>query len=406
MLRLILPAAILVLGYLGVDRLAVLQDRLQALERTPRAAPEQVEQLRSSLSELRAALLRIRAHVEDERRDAPLLARMSELEALIGDAESELAAAHSRLAGWERRWEGREPGEVDAFGRRIQELDARLEDRCRELGSVAQATARLAREGSSQIEDLRRRQGELDAEHQREVRDPQSMWCELLGPTVQLAGSSTVGTGVILESLPVAGGEEYVTYVLTAWHVVRDLFTGGDPDEVEVPVKLYERDGAAVTRMAVRVSHDARIDVALLRLLDTGRVGYGARLASRSRLESVEVFDRVYAVGCPLGNDPIPTWGEVASIHHQVDGESYWMISAPTYIGNSGGGIFDAETHELLGIFSKIYTHGSVRSTIVPHMGLVTPLSRIGDWLEEQDIADLEPWAGSEATPQAAALER
>jgi hypothetical protein len=65
------------------------------------------------------------------------------------------------------------------------------------------------------------------------------------------------------------------------------------------------------------------------------------------------------------------------------------MISAPTYIGNSGGGIFDAESHELLGIFSKIYTHGSVRATIVPHMGLVTPLEKIYDWFETTEYGYL-----------------
>jgi hypothetical protein len=60
------------------------------------------------------------------------------------------------------------------------------------------------------------------------------------------------------------------------------------------------------------------------------------------------------------------------------------MINAPTYIGNSGGGIFDGQTLELIGLFSKIYNHGSVRPTIVPHMGLVTPLAAVLDWLEEQ----------------------
>jgi hypothetical protein len=67
------------------------------------------------------------------------------------------------------------------------------------------------------------------------------------------------------------------------------------------------------------------------------------------------------------------------------------MINAPTYIGNSGGGIFDSRTHELLGIFSKIYTHGSLRPTIVPHMGLVTPMTRVYDWMERVGYGDIVP---------------
>jgi hypothetical protein len=58
------------------------------------------------------------------------------------------------------------------------------------------------------------------------------------------------------------------------------------------------------------------------------------------------------------------------------------MINAPTYIGNSGGGIFDAQTHELIGIFSKIYNYGTSRPTVVPHMGLVVPLTKVYAWLD------------------------
>jgi S1-C subfamily serine protease len=156
------------------------------------------------------------------------------------------------------------------------------------------------------------------------------------------------------------------------------------------------------------VAHDVDLDLALLELDIAERVPNGARLPTRERLAEVQVFDPVYAVGCPLGNDPIPTAGEIASTNHRVDGSSYWMISAPTYIGNSGGGIFDARTHELLGIFSKIYTHGSLRSTIVPHMGLVTPMPTIYEWFESVGYGEFAkacepPAAGA---PEEAAAQR
>ena len=170
-----------------------------------------------------------------------------------------------------------------------------------------------------------------------------------------------------------------------------------------IPIRIYLEDGSTKTENAVLLAYDVDLDLALLELELAERVLYGARLPSRARLAGVKVFDAVYAVGCPLGNDPIPTAGEIASINHRVDGSSYWMISAPTYIGNSGGGIFDARTHELLGIFSKIYTHGSLRSTIVPHMGLVTPMPAIYAWfesigyLELAEAGELPPAAVEEA---------
>jgi hypothetical protein len=114
-----------------------------------------------------------------------------------------------------------------------------------------------------------------------------------------------------------------------------------------------------------------------------------------ARRQHERVRHHVLAHLCPLGNDPIPTFGEIADTHHVVDSSHYWMISAPTYIGNSGGGIFDAETHELMGIFSKIYTHGSLRPTVVPHMGLVTSLTTIYDWLDTVGYASLVPAEGA-----------
>jgi S1-C subfamily serine protease len=152
-------------------------------------------------------------------------------------------------------------------------------------------------------------------------------------------------------------------------------------------VRLYEQDGSAWEESAVLLRYDPRLDVALLELETNRALERGVRLASRARLAGLRTFDPVYAVGCPLGNNPIPTSGAIADRNHAVDGGRYWMVSAPTYIGNSGGGIFDARSHELIGLFSKIYTHGSLRPTVVPHMGLATPLDEIYDWLESEGLA-------------------
>jgi hypothetical protein len=59
------------------------------------------------------------------------------------------------------------------------------------------------------------------------------------------------------------------------------------------------------------------------------------------------------------------------------------MINAPTYFGNSGGGVFHGKTRELIGVFSKIYTHGAGRPTVIPHMGLATPLRTVVEFLDK-----------------------
>jgi hypothetical protein len=65
-----------------------------------------------------------------------------------------------------------------------------------------------------------------------------------------------------------------------------------------------------------------------------------------------------------------------------VSGQVFWMLNAPTFFGNSGGGVFQAESYRLIGISSMIYTYGKAQPAVVPHLGLFVPLSTIDEWLE------------------------
>jgi hypothetical protein len=372
--------------------------RLGELERTPVADPARVEEQVSALkSRLAAVRAELAAEVERARKELACEleaghAQIGELEAVLATADVAIRQNDQRLATWEQLWNGYEPRAIDAG---LMELRQRLETGAEELSALAARAAAAEEEERAKI-------AAIDAALQPLfVRDTDGMWDDLLGPVVQLSGEATVGSGVLLVSQPLAAddedrdsvedGDAWRTYVLTSWHVVRDIYGQADKAGTPVPVKIYRPDGGSETEQAHLCAYDTTIDVALLVVHTPQALPNGAMLAPPSRLAAVKPFDRVYAVGCPLGNDPIPTAGEVASIHHEVDGEPYWMISAPTYIGNSGGGIFDADTRELLGIFSKIYTHGSMRSSIVPHMGLATPLPKIYAWLDSAGYGHLKP---------------
>jgi len=229
---------------------------------------------------------------------------------------------------------------------------------------------------------------EVEFPAQAETLVTPDLWGNLMGPAVQLAGGGTVGSAVLLPSQPTVEG--WRTRLLTAWHVVRDIRLGLGEDAL-IPVAIYNEDGSVRHEEARLLCRDAKMDIALLELSSSNEKFPAAQLASRATLESVKIFEDIYAVGCPLGNDPIPTHGKLSDTNHMVDGTRHWMISAPTYIGNSGGGIFHAETEELVGIFSKLYTHGTLRPTVVPHMGLAIPLTEVYGWLEGQGYASLIP---------------
>lgn len=375
------------------------EERLGSLEREPRADPDQVRGLQGELEDVRA-----RVDVADESRARERerfelgLAGLQRRAEDVGRAAWETRAELARL---EALWAERaEEDRSEELATEIAVLRAALEQRTTELDALAAGAAELARSEAQRLRD--------QIEPLVTGRDPHLMWDELVGPVVQLAGESTVGSGVLLASRERKDGG-WLTYLLTSWHVVRDIYGSTERVHEPVTVKIYGADGSTRLETAHMLEYDVPLDVALLALDTREHLPNGARLASRERVHSVAIFDDIYAVGCPLGNDPIPTPGEIAAVSHDVEGGSYWMISAPTYIGNSGGGIFDARTFELLAIFSKIYTHGSTRTTIVPHMGLATPLSIVYDWLDrvgQGQVVDAQAERGVEATPQAASASR
>jgi hypothetical protein len=381
--RLIPLAAVALVAGLGATSIHDLRLRLTEVEERPVAAPDEVTELRDLLLGTRARVERTQAELQELRTMETTNGTL--VDGRLGMLEQELVLASTSLdqhAEQIRLWEDfREQAGPRALDERMARFAEEVEGHWQKVDEVAQTAIGLAEATSANLDMVRHNL----------ARDTDRMWKELVGPTVQLQGESTVGSGVLLRSELIEQPDIYRTYLITAWHVVRDIQSGEDKAEMPVPVTIYGQDGRLWHETARLLRHHAGIDAALLVLNTTRRIDCGAELASPARIANARIFEQVYAVGCPLGNDPIPTFGEIADVRHVVDGESYWMISAPTYIGNSGGGIFDAEDHRLLGIFSKIYTHGALRPTVVPHMGLVTPMSSVYVWLESVGYAQVVP---------------
>lgn len=249
---------------------------------------------------------------------------------------------------------------LSALFRHVDLLRTRLDASSAELSTARLDVARL-------LDESRK---DLDA---RLTRDVAGMHRDILGPSLQVSVRGGVGGGTLLST---AAGR---SWAITAWHVVQKA---GDAREA-VEVKLYDASGApAETFEADVAAWDAAKDLALLRLRTSRRLGPPARLASRETMKAIRVFTPLYAVGCPLGHDPLPTRGEVATLSKDVGTERFWMMNAPTIYGNSGGGIFHSETHELIGVSVMICTYDGAVSVPVPHLGILAPLSTVYDWLD------------------------
>ncbi|MGB1810747.1 MAG: S1 family peptidase, partial [Planctomycetota bacterium] len=180
----------------------------------------------------------------------------------------------------------------------------------------------------------------------------------MIYPIVQMKGNGTVGSGVVVANEPGPEQNWYV-WVVTAYHVVEEVRDFSNYDETVVDVHFFDVELGRVSEdscTGLEVVAYPEADLSLLRIECRQPWPYLADVAPEEVCEQLSVFDPVYAVGCPLGNQPIPTHGEISSQYKKVGDEVYWMVSAPTFFGNSGGGIFLSENGQLVGISSMIYT--------------------------------------------------
>ncbi len=272
-------------------------------------------------------------------------------------------------------------GALGGYSRDVDSLRLRLEDSDSRLRLAQGDLSRIRSESRAVVDELdrgtERTLAELGRLRERvDSRDVDALHREILEPSVQVNAKGGVGGGTLLHSSP---GH---TYVVTAFHVIQKTLAA-DPGSAPIEVRLYDAEGALAETVPGELvaSHEAK-DLALLKLR-TGRTFAGlARLASRETLRRIRVFEPVYAVGCPLGHDPLPTPGEVATLHKEVGGENFWMMNAPTIFGNSGGGIFHRETREMIGVSVMVCTYDGAVSTPVPHLGILVSLDSVYDWLD------------------------
>lgn len=198
-----------------------------------------------------------------------------------------------------------------------------------------------------------------------------SLYQEVLSPVVKVTTPQGRGSGVIISA------EAGRIRILTAAHVV------GDASTVTVYIYEYQYKVPIVTiKSASVVMTDTAKDLALLRITNYrlwSRI-YPARLTSRDY--TPHLFTEVYAVGCSLGSKPRPSSGIFSA-----SGMHSWEVSAPVLPGNSGGGIFLKDTHELIGITVWVRTyHGQLITT----MAGIVPINQVYEFLDKTPLMNCE----------------
>ena len=134
---------------------------------------------------------------------------------------------------------------------------------------------------------------------------------------------------------------------------------------VEVRYVGFKHDWIILTMLDPKLQYpvgDTKLEVNIKR--------YAAKLASKETLKKIKMFRPVYVIGRPLGLEHyVLTKGVISGGNDGLLG-----ISAEVVPGNSGGPVFDAETHEVIGVVVSVISNGF---QIYPHIGYAEKIENV-----------------------------
>ena len=232
---------------------------------------------------------------------------------------------------------------------------------------------------------------------------------QMFYPTVRVRTKKAGGSGTVVYSKK--HGEEVHTYVITNHHVIADsvkiekkwdsvLKRKTDKEKLDtvfVEFFRYNNYSHTVGSFAVEADIVAYSEVeggqdwALLRVRDKENTAdWVANLFPLDDLDNVHIFDETYAVGASLGHPPVASNGMITYMDDEIDSYKYWMSSAPTIFGNSGGAVYrwsdNRKQYEYIGVPSRISIQPmGFSADAITHMGYFIPIERVYKLLEEND---------------------
>ena len=232
---------------------------------------------------------------------------------------------------------------------------------------------------------------------------------QMFYPTVRVRTKKAGGSGTVVYSEKYKS--EVYTYVITNHHVIADsihIDKKWDPvvkrkvdkeilDTVFVEFFRYNNYSHTVGSFAVEADIVAYSDVqggqdwALLRVRDKeNKADWVANMFPLDDIENVHIFDEVYAVGASLGHPPVASDGHISYMDDEIEHYKYWMSSAPTIFGNSGGAVYrwssNRKQYEYIGIPSRISIQPmGFSADAITHMGYFIPIDRVYKLLEDND---------------------
>jgi len=226
---------------------------------------------------------------------------------------------------------------------------------------------------------------------------------DMIYPTVRVRTAKAGGSGLIVYSKPIPDNNgKYETYVMTCHHVVESAIKkvkkkhpfADRTIETEVrelvQVEIFEYEemstitGASAYNAEI-MAWDQQYDLALLKLKTSKPFKYVAKLYPKGKSDEIKIGMGSCSCGCSLGHEPILNKGILMGKHDIIENEEYWLSTANTIFGNSGGSDFMDETHEYIGVTARISGYQLGFSVdIITWMGFIIPIETIYKFWDAQ----------------------
>jgi S1-C subfamily serine protease len=215
-------------------------------------------------------------------------------------------------------------------------------------------------------------------------------------PCVRIRAQQAGGSGTVLWA-----GED-TAYVLTNHHVVSgairvekrwnsllkrdiksDIF-----DEVEVHLFKYKYNSRTIGGTSIQseiVAYDEDEDLALLKMQGVDTEMRCAQLYPRNKEKELMAGMPVIAVGAGLGEPPVQTEGILSQFGQLIERREFWLHTASTIFGNSGGALFLGDTFQFIGVPARIaIAMFGFSADAITHLSFAIPITRVYNFLDKQ----------------------
>lgn len=183
-----------------------------------------------------------------------------------------------------------------------------------------------------------------------------------------------IGTGITLYSYDISGTAFGISknQLICCAHEIEEKTSN-----INYALDLFDDDGVVYKKMLVDIKKlDRKRDLCLLETKED----LPFFIDVDKNKKPAEIGDWVYLIGARLGSVPYAiSWGNHVSNKHEIKPE-LMASTATVFMGNSGGGMFEAENNTLIGVVQGC--HGKTFSAF----SLYVPLKDVREFLKDDSV--------------------